>query len=111
MRVLVVEDDRKIASFVVKGLKQAGFAVDYAADGEDGLHQSTTQPYDVAVIDIMLPKLDGLHLVERIRQQHINTRARLASVLFSRSTCRWLLVASVDCRATFQNCNLPERPE
>ena len=73
MRVLVVEDDRKIASFVVKGLKQAGFAVDHAADGEDGLHRSTTQPYDVAVIDIMLPKLDGLHLVERLRQQHINT--------------------------------------
>lgn len=73
MRVLVVEDDQKIASFVVKGLKQAGFAVDHAVDGEDGLHLSTTEPYDVAVIDIMLPKLDGLSLIERLRQQKINT--------------------------------------
>jgi two-component system, OmpR family, response regulator len=73
MRVLVVEDDQKIASFVVKGLKQAGFAVDHAADGEDGLHLSMTEPYDVAVIDIMLPKLDGLSLIEKLRQQQINT--------------------------------------
>jgi two-component system, OmpR family, response regulator len=73
MRVLVVEDDQKIASFVVKGLKQAGFAVDHAVDGEDGLHLSTTEPYDVAVIDIMLPKLDGLSLIEKLRRQQINT--------------------------------------
>ena len=51
MRVLVAEDDQKIASFVVKGLKQAGFAVDHAADGEEGLHLATTEPYDVAVIE------------------------------------------------------------
>jgi len=72
MRVLVVEDDQKIASFIVKGLKQAGFAVDHATDGETGLHLSMTQPYDVAIIDIMLPKLDGLSLVERIRKKNIN---------------------------------------
>jgi len=72
MRVLVVEDDQKIASFIVKGLKQAGFAVDRATDGETGLHLSMTQPYDVAIIDIMLPKLDGLSLVERIRKKNIN---------------------------------------
>jgi two-component system OmpR family response regulator len=73
MRVLVAEDDEKIAAFVVKGLKQAGFAVDHAADGEEGLHLATTEPYDIAVIDIMLPKLDGLRLIDRLRREKIDT--------------------------------------
>jgi two-component system, OmpR family, response regulator len=73
MRVLVAEDDQKIAAFIVNGLKQAGFAVNHAADGENGLHLATTESYDVAVIDIMLPKLDGLSLIERLRQKKINT--------------------------------------
>jgi two-component system OmpR family response regulator len=73
VRILVVEDDSKIASFVMHGLEQAGYVVDLAADGEDGLHMATTMPYDAAVIDIMLPKLDGLTLIERLRQQSINT--------------------------------------
>jgi two-component system, OmpR family, response regulator len=72
MRVLVVEDDQKIASFIVNGLKQAGFAVDHAADGQKGLDFSMTEPYDAAVIDIMLPKLDGLSLIEELRRQEIN---------------------------------------
>src|SRR5438552_838852 len=58
MRVLVVEDDKKIASFILKGLKQNGFAVDDAANGEDGLDLAASAPYDAAVIDIMLPKRD-----------------------------------------------------
>src|SRR5678815_3015128 len=73
MRVLVAEDDQKISAFIVNGLKQAGFAVNHAGDGEMGLHMATTQSYDVAVIDIMLPKLDGLSLIERLRQKKINT--------------------------------------
>ena len=73
MRVLVAEDDQKIAAFIVNGLKQAGFAANHAGDGEMGLHMATTQSYDVAVIDIMLPKLDGLRLIERLRQKKINT--------------------------------------
>ena len=73
MRVLVAEDDQKIAAFIVNGLEQAGFAVNHAEDGEVGLHMATTQPFDVAIIDIMLPKLDGLSLIERLRQQKINT--------------------------------------
>lgn len=73
MRILVVEDDPKIAYFVIKGLEQAGFAVDHAANGEDGLHLALSEPYDVAVIDIMLPKLDGLSLIEKLRQEKINT--------------------------------------
>src|SRR5450631_1652247 len=67
MRVLVVEDDDKIASFVVRGLKQAGFAVDHAPDGEAGLDFAQSTDYDAAVVDIMLPKLDGISLVRRLR--------------------------------------------
>jgi two-component system, OmpR family, response regulator len=73
MRLLLVEDDLKIASFVLKGLKESGFAVDHAADGEDGLHLALNEPYDAAIIDIMLPKLDGLTLIEGIRRQKVNT--------------------------------------
>ncbi len=68
VRVLVVEDDSKIASFVVKGLKQEGFAVDHAPDGDTGLALANSTNYDVAVIDVMLPGLDGLALVKRLRQ-------------------------------------------
>ena len=73
MRILLVEDDEKIAIFIKKGLRAAGFAVDYAANGEDGLHLALTEPYDAAVIDIMLPKLDGLALIREMRQQKRNT--------------------------------------
>jgi two-component system OmpR family response regulator len=73
VRVLFVEDDLKIASFVVKGLKEAGFAVDHALDGEEGLHLALYEPYDAAIVDIMLPKLDGLTLIEKIREKRINT--------------------------------------
>jgi two-component system OmpR family response regulator len=73
MRVLLVEDDLKIAAFVIKGMKSAGFAVDHASEGENGLHMATTEPYDAAIIDIMLPKLDGLSLIEKLRKNKINT--------------------------------------
>lgn len=73
MRILLVEDDMKISSFILKGLKEAGFAVDHAADGEDGLHLALHEPYDAAVIDIMLPRLDGLSIIEELRRQKINT--------------------------------------
>ena len=69
MRILLVEDDKRIALFIIKGLKAEGFAVDHAENGEDGLHLALTEPYDAAVIDIMLPKLDGLALIERMRQE------------------------------------------
>ena len=79
MRLLLVEDDPKIASFIEKGLKQAGFAVDHAGNGEDGLHMAQTEPYDTAIIDIMLPKLDGLSLIETLRNQKINTPVLILS--------------------------------
>jgi len=73
MRILVVEDDTKIASFVVKGLTQAGFAVDLAGDGEEGVNLALAVPYDLAVVDIMLPKLDGSALIARLRREKIMT--------------------------------------
>jgi two-component system OmpR family response regulator len=83
MRILLVEDDLKIASFILKGLKEAGFAVDHAADGEDGLHLALYEPYDAAIIDIMLPKLDGLSLIEKLRCQEINTPVLILSAKHS----------------------------
>jgi two-component system OmpR family response regulator len=79
MRVLLVEDDVKIAQFIVYGLRQAGFAVDHAADGQDGLHLVLTEPYDVAVIDLMLPRLDGLTLIEEVRKNDLNTPVLILS--------------------------------
>ncbi|MCG6534228.1 MAG: response regulator transcription factor [Syntrophales bacterium LBB04] len=73
MRVLLVEDDVKIASFIEKGLKAAGYAVDHAPDGEEGLHLALTEPYDADVIDIMLPKLDGLSLIQEMRAKKVTT--------------------------------------
>lgn len=72
MRVLVVEDDRKIASFVVKGLKQSGFAADHAANGQLALVLATATPYDAAIVDIMLPEMDGLSLVQELRRLKIS---------------------------------------
>ena len=79
MRLLLVEDDVKIAQFVVNGLKEAGFAVDHATDGEDGLHLALTEPYDLAIVDLMLPKLDGLTLIEEVRKKKINTPVLILS--------------------------------
>ena len=79
MRVLVVEDDKKIAEFVMSGLKQAGFVVDHAADGEEGLHLALHESYDAAVIDIMLPGFDGLSLIEEMRRKTINTPVLILS--------------------------------
>jgi two-component system OmpR family response regulator len=72
MRVLVIGDDSKIASFVVNGLKQNGFAVDHASDGKKGLALASTITYDAAVLDIMLPKLDGLSLLHQLRQDKLH---------------------------------------
>src|SRR6516165_7619717 len=79
MRVLVVEDDSKIASFVVNGLKQSGFAVDHAAEGEDALFRAQTVSYDAAVVDLMLPKLDGLSLIQRLRSEGIRVPVLILS--------------------------------
>jgi two-component system OmpR family response regulator len=79
MRILVVEDDKKIASFVVNGLKQSGYAVDQAGDGETGLFQAQTITYDAAVVDLMLPKLDGLKMIQQLRSGGVRTPVLILS--------------------------------
>jgi two-component system OmpR family response regulator len=83
MRILVVEDDSKIASFVVKGLKQHGFAADHARDGDEGLSMIRAVNYDAAIFDIMLPRLDGLSLLRQLRQERIFTPILLLSAKVS----------------------------
>ena len=69
MRALIVEDDRAIAEFVGRGLREAGFAVDQASDGETGLELALSEPYDVAIVDLMLPHRDGLSLIDELRRR------------------------------------------
>jgi len=71
MRILLIEDDLKIAAFIRKGFLAAGFAVDHAADGEEGLDLALTTDYDCAVIDIMLPGRDGLSIIRTLRQEDV----------------------------------------
>jgi len=79
MRILLVEDDVKIASFIVKGLRSAGYAVDHAPDGEEGLRLALTEPYDAAVIDLMLPRRNGLALIKEMRAEKVNTPVLILS--------------------------------
>lgn len=83
MRVLVVEDDRKIAGFISKGLKEAGFAVDVAQTGDEGFALGLNNSYDVAIVDLMLPGLDGLSLIERWRAQRVKTTVLILSAKHS----------------------------
>jgi len=69
MRMLLVEDDSQVASFILQGLREEGFAVDHAAEGEEGLHMALSEPYDAAIIDVMLPGIDGLTLIESLRKK------------------------------------------
>lgn len=79
MRALLVEDDAKIAAFVANGLREAGFVVDQAVDGDTGLHLATTASHDVAIVDLMLPRLDGLSLIQQMRQQGVRTPVLILS--------------------------------
>jgi len=83
MRVLVVEDDAKIASFIAKGLREAGFSVDVGSDGAEGLDLALSEVYSAAVVDIMLPELDGLSLIERVRAKNIHTPVLILSAKHS----------------------------
>ena len=71
MRLLLIEDDLKIASFVLRGLKEAGFVVEHATNGETGLQLAVTGSYDTAIIDVMLPGRDGLSIIEELRRRKI----------------------------------------
>ncbi len=71
MRILLVEDDKLTADFILQGLQQAGFSTCHAADGEEGLFKLKTEQFDLAVIDIMLPKRDGISVIEEMRAARI----------------------------------------
>ena len=73
MRLLLIEDDCKIASFIIKGFKSAGFAVDHAADGIQGLDRALYEPYDTVILDIMLPEKNGLAVIEELRRAKVMT--------------------------------------
>jgi two-component system OmpR family response regulator len=79
MRVLLVEDDLKVARFISKGLKEATFTVDHVKDGNSGLDKLLDENFDVAIIDIMLPKLDGLTLIKELRRQRVKTPVLILS--------------------------------
>tara|TARA_B100000686_G_scaffold346131_1_gene432056 strand:- start:358 stop:1023 length:666 start_codon:yes stop_codon:yes gene_type:complete len=73
MRVLIVEDEKKVVGFIKKGLEEELYAVDAAEDGEEGLTMAEDNSYDLIVLDIMLPKIDGLEVLSRLRKKNINT--------------------------------------
>ena len=73
MRILVVEDERRLCNIIKRGLVEEGYAVDPAYDGEDGICLAETSPYDLIVLDIMLPKKDGIEVCHKLRLKGINT--------------------------------------
>lgn len=73
MRILLIEDDQSLADFIIKGLKQSGYSVEHAADGLRGLDIALTETFDAAIVDLMLPKLDGFSLIEELRRKKVNT--------------------------------------
>jgi heavy metal response regulator len=79
MRALIIEDDRTIAEFVARGLREAGFAVDVAADGEQGLSAALADQHDVAIVDVMLPKRDGLAVIDELRRRGRSTPVLILS--------------------------------
>ena len=79
MRILIVEDDPKIADLLTKGLREAGYAVDAVLDGDEGLNYGQNNHYDAAVLDLMLPKLNGLSILERWRAERVKTPVLILS--------------------------------
>ncbi len=81
MKLLVIEDDRAAAAYLVKGLRESGYGVDHAADGEDGLHMALEGCYDALIVDRMLPKRDGLSLISALRGAGMHTPVLILSAL------------------------------
>ena len=73
MRILIVEDEKKVAAFIKKGLEEETYAVDIACDGEEGLHLGEQNPYDLIILDLMLPKINGLDILSQLRAKKIET--------------------------------------
>jgi heavy metal response regulator len=79
MRALIIEDDKTIADFVARGLNESGFAVDQAPDGDTGLAAALENPYDVAIVDLMLPGRDGLAVIDELRRKGRSTPVLILS--------------------------------
>lgn len=79
MHLLLAEDDAKLAGFIQKGLREAGFAIDHRADGEEALVMAMANDYDAMILDVMLPSLDGLSLVNNLRKNRISTPVLILS--------------------------------
>ena len=86
MHILLIEDDVNAASYVIKGLKESGYVVDHAQDGEKGMEFAISLKFDVMVIDRMLPKIDGLSLIKEIRNENIDTPILLSLIHISEPT-------------------------
>jgi heavy metal response regulator len=80
MRILVIEDEKKVARFIKKGLGEEGYAVDLAFDGEEGLARVLDQVHDLIILDIALPKMDGLQLLKKLREKKVPTPVLLLTV-------------------------------
>lgn len=80
MRILIIEDEKKVASFIKKGLEEEFFTVDIAYDGKKGLELATVEEYDLIILDIMIPYIDGLTLTKELRKRKINTPILLLTV-------------------------------
>lgn len=71
MRILIIEDERKVANFIKRGLKEEGYSIDVAYDGEEGYFLASNSEYDVIILDLMIPQMDGITLCKRLRQEKI----------------------------------------
>lgn len=81
MRILLIEDDSSVADFIVRGFKEAGHSIDHADNGKDGLFMATTEPYDILIVDRMLPGVDGLSITRTLRASDNNTPVLILSAL------------------------------
>lgn len=81
MKVLLLEDDKEAATFLIKGLKESGYTVDHALNGEDALHLSSNNFYDLMIFDRMVPKIDGLTVLKTLRDRGVTTPTMILSAL------------------------------
>ena len=80
MRILIIEDEKKVASFIKKGLEEEYFVADIAGDGREGLKLAVSEEYDIIIMDIMLPYMDGITLIKEIRKREISTPVLMLTV-------------------------------